>query len=64
MECVQSQHGVYRLNYHVVWVYKYRRRVLKLGVVNYIKKLLPKLLRSISGCEIEQIDFDQDHFIL
>ena len=61
MEFVQSQHSVYRLSYHVVWVCKYRRRVLKPGVVEYIKKLMPKLLRSISGCEIEQIGFDKDH---
>lgn len=61
MEVVQSQHSVYRLSYHVVWVCKYRRRVLKPGVVDYIKKLLPKLLRSIPGCEIEKIGFDKDH---
>ena len=45
----------------MVWVCKYRRRVLKPGVVEYIKKLMPKLLRSIPGCEIEQIGFDKDH---
>ena len=61
MECVQSQHSVYRLSYHIVWVCKYRRLVLKPGVVEYIKKILPKLLRSIPGCELEKIGFDQDH---
>ena len=61
MEVVQGQHSVYRLSYHIVWVCKYRRRVLKPGVVDYIKKLLPKLLRSIPGCEIEKIGFDKDH---
>ena len=61
MECVQSQHSVYRLSYHVVWVCKYRRRVLKPGVVEYIKRVLPKILRSIPGCEIERIGFDADH---
>ena len=45
---------------------KYRRRVLNPGVVDYIKKLLPKLLRSIPGCEIEKIGFDKDyvHFVM
>ena len=61
MEVVQGQHSVYRLSYHIVWVCKYRRRVLKPGVVDYIKKLLPKLLRSIPGCELEKICFDKDH---
>lgn len=66
MKFVQSQHSVYKLRYHVVLVCKYRRRVLKPGVVEYIKKLMPKLLRSIPGCEIEQIGFDQDyvHFVM
>ena len=54
MKCVQSQHSVYRLSYHIVWVCKYRRRVLKPGVVEYIKKILPKLLRSI-GLDEEKI---------
>ena len=61
MRFVQSQHSVYRLSYHVVWVCKYRRRVLKPGVVSYTKRLMPKLLRSIPGVEIEKIGFDQDH---
>lgn len=61
MRVVQSQHSVYRLSYHVVWVCKYRRRVLKPGVIEYIKKLFPKLLRSIPGCELEKIGFDKDH---
>ncbi len=51
---MQSQHSVYRLSYHIVWVCKYRRRVLKTGVVEYIKKILPKLLRSI-GLDEEKI---------
>lgn len=61
MRVVQSQHSVYRLSYHVVWVCKYRRRVLKPGVVEYIKKIFSKLLRSIPGCELEKIGFDKDH---
>ena len=54
MKCVQSQHSVYRLSYHIVWGCKYRRRVLKPGVGEYIKKILPKLLRSI-GLDEEKI---------
>jgi len=32
------------LRYHVVWVFKYRRRILNPGVCGYIRELMSKLL--------------------
>ena len=61
MECIKTAHSVYCLSYHVVWVCKYRRRILKPGVCDYLRKVLPKLLRSTPGVTIETIGFDQDH---
>ena len=61
MEVVKSAHGMYRLQYHVVWVCKYRRRILKPAVCNYIRKMMPALLRSMSGVKVETIGFDEDH---
>ena len=61
MEVIQTAHSVYSLQYHVVWVSKYRRRILKPGVCTYLQKVLPKLLRSMPGVTIEAIGFDQDH---
>ena len=61
MKVIKSAHSVYRLQYHVVWVCKYRRKILNPGVCGYIKKVLPKLLRSIPGVTIETIGFDRDH---
>lgn len=61
MEVVRAGHSVYRLQYHVVWVCKYRRRILNPGVCQYLRKVLPKLLRSMPGVVIETIGFDQDH---
>ena len=52
---------MYQLSYHVVWTCKYRRRVLKPGVIEYLRRIFPKLLKSIPGVEIEQIGFDLDH---
>ena len=40
MEVVQGQHRVYRLSRRAVWVCKYRRRVLKSGVTDYIKQVI------------------------
>lgn len=61
MEVRISAHSAYRLQYHVVWVCKYRRKVLKPGVCVYLHKLLLGLVRSMSGVEIETIGFDGDH---
>ena len=61
MEVFRSAHGTYRLQYHVVWVTKYRRRILKPFVKTYLEKVLPKLLRSMPGVTIETIGLDLDH---
>ena len=52
---------MYNLQYHVVWVCKYRRKILNPGVCSYIRKTLPWLLRGLSGVTIESIGFDGDH---
>ena len=61
MEVIRTSHSMYSLQYHVVWVCKYRRKILKPGVCSYIQKTLPGLLRSIPGVTIETIGFDRDH---
>ena len=61
MEVIKSAHSVYRLQYHVVWVSKYRRRVLNTGLEEYLRRIMPKLLRSIPGVEVKSIGFDKDH---
>ncbi len=61
MQAIKTSHTVYRLQYHVVWVCKYRRRVLNPGVCSYLQQVLAKLQRSTPGVVIETIGFDQDH---
>lgn len=61
MQVTLSSHGAYHLQYHVVWVCKYRRKVLRPGVESTLRKLLPHLLRSMPGVALETIGFDRDH---
>ena len=61
METRFSGHGVYRTEYHVVWIPKYRRRVLNPGVRGYIRKLFPKILREMPGVEIVEMSIQADH---
>ena len=50
METRLSGHSAYRTEQHIVWIPKYRRRILNPGLQGYIKKPFPKILRSIPGC--------------
>ena len=61
MKTILSSHGTYRLQYHIVWICKYRRKVLKPALEATLTKLLPHLLRSMPGCRLETIGFDKDH---
>ena len=61
MEVYFSAHAVYRIQYHVVWVTKYRRRILKSYVVEYLRVVIPKLIRKMPGVQMETIGFDGDH---
>lgn len=61
MDVYYSSHGVYRLQYHIIWVTKYRRRILKPFVEEYLRVVLPKLLRKLPGVAIETIGCDLDH---
>ena len=61
METYLSGHGAYRTQYHIVWIPKYRRRILNPGVKGYIHKLLPRVMRKMPGCEIVKYNLQVDH---
>ncbi len=61
MENRLSGHSVYRTEYHIVWIPKYRRRILNTGVKEYLKKLLVKILKGIPGVEIVEQNIQVDH---
>ncbi|MFQ5906892.1 MAG: transposase [bacterium] len=47
METGSSGHSAYRTEYHIVWITKYRSRILNPGVKGHLAKLFPKVIR---GC--------------
>ena len=61
METRFSGHSVYRTEYHIVWIPKYRRRILNPGVRAYLDKLLPRVLETMPGCEIVEYNIQVDH---
>jgi putative transposase len=64
METRVSGHSVYRTEYHIVWIPKYRRRILNPGVKAYVLKLFPKVLEMMPGCEIVEQNVRKDHLHL
>ena len=61
MEARLSGHGVYRTEYHIVWIPKYRRRILNPGIKGYLSRLFTKILRRMPGCEIFELNIQPDH---
>ena len=61
MELKHSGHSLYATQYHIVWIPKYRRRVLNPGVRDYLNKLFPKILRTMPGVEIVEKNILVDH---
>ena len=61
METRVSGHSVYRTEYHIVWIPKYRYRILNPGVKAYLEKLLPVVINTIPGCEMIEFNIQVDH---
>jgi putative transposase len=61
MEIRLSGHSAYHTEYHIVWIPKYRYRVLNPGVKAYLVKLFPKVMSEIPGCEIVKYSIQPDH---
>ena len=61
MEIRFSGHSAYRTEYHLVWIPKYRRRILNSGVKGYLKKIIPKVIAEMPGCEVVEYNIQVDH---
>ena len=64
MKLKYSGHSVYRIQYHIVWIPKYRRRILNPGVKGYLKKLFPRVLEKMPGSDIIEYNIQVDHIHL
>ena len=61
MEIRKSNHSVYRTQYHVVWITKYRFKLLSPGLKDHLEKLLWKSTRAMPGVEIQELNVQKDH---
>ena len=61
MEYQKQAHAVYYTRYHIVVSTKYRRKILKEGVGDYLKKLIMEVSKSHPDIEIVEVNTDLDH---
>ena len=61
MECKKQGHSVYYIRYHLVIATKYRRKILKDGFGEYLKKLIIGISRQLPEIEIIEVNTDRDH---
>ncbi len=61
MEVRKSNHSVYRTQYHIVWVTKYRLKLLNPGLCDHLKKELYRVTKMMPGVEIREINVQKEH---
>ena len=61
MEARRSNHSVYKVQYHIVRVTKYRLKLLSPGLRDHLKKLLYRVIRTMPGVEIQELNIQQEH---
>ena len=61
MQLHKSGHSVYKTQYHVVWVTKYRRKILNKGVQEYLRSKLLEVIKYYPDWEIKTIGIGEEH---
>lgn len=61
MKIKLSAHGSYKHQYHIVWIPKYRRKVLKLGVKTYVSRGIDEITHYHPEIEIIKYNIQIDH---
>ena len=56
-------HVIYKCEYHIVWVPKYRLRILK-GVIKDLVEQDIRMLCEWKNCEVEELNIQEDHIHL
>ena len=56
----RTKHAVYDLKYHLVWIPKYRKHVLKKGISDYVKEVFGQIAEEY-GFRIDTMEVMEDH---
>ncbi len=61
MQVSYSGHSVYHTVYHVVFVTKYRRKVLNPGFAKYTHSVITEVAQNVDGVHIVELNIQIDH---
>ena len=61
MQIQLSAHGAYHHEFHIVWIPKYRKKILKGKLKEFIEKRLFDVQKYHPDIEIEKYSIQQDH---
>ena len=61
MKLHKQSHTVYKTQYHIVWVTRFRRKILKKGVDSYLRKRLEEVRKFYPDWYFDEIGIDKDH---
>jgi len=61
MELIHLSHCVYRCDYHVVLVTKYRKKIFNDGIFNYFDKKLAEITEHYPLIWFKAVNHDKDH---
>ena len=61
MKFRKSDHGIYKTEYHLVWIPRYRRKVFVKGVKEYAEKLLSHIPELDPNIEVVKLNVQMDH---
>ena len=64
MRLIKSAHTVYRTQYHIVWVTRYRRKILNKGIREYLETKLQEARKYYPDWEFIEIGIAEDHLHL
>lgn len=61
MKLHRQAHVVYKTQYHIVWVTRYRRKILVEGIAKYFMAALKEVRKFYPDWYIEEVGVDKDH---
>ena len=61
MQLRKQAHTVYKTQYHIVWITRYRRKILQHGMELYFKDLIQEIHKFFPDIDILEAGTDKDH---
>ena len=57
----KSAHAIYKTEYHLVWIPRYRRKIFVKGVKEYAEKILLYIFELDPDIEVIKVNVQEDH---